>query len=78
LGILKDKPSVIEIMNFKNLTFALVGIAIAFVVVGDRFLPNPASAYSLNARTFFVGLVPHLKPQKPNAQTEQAVDSLKP
>lgn len=64
-------------MNFKNLTLSLVGILIAFIVAGDRVLPKPASTYSLNARTFFVGLVPHFKPQKPNSQTEQAVDNLK-
>jgi hypothetical protein len=64
-------------MNFKNLTLSLAGIAIAFVLVGDRVLPKPVSTYSFNARTFFVGLVPHLKPQKPNSQTEQAVDNLK-
>jgi hypothetical protein len=64
-------------MNFKNLTLSLVGMSLAFVLVGDRFLPKPVSTYSLNARTFFVGLVPHFKAQKPNAQTEQAVDNLK-
>jgi hypothetical protein len=64
-------------MNFKNLALSVVGIALAFVSIGDHVLPKPASTYSLNARTFLVGLVPHFKAQKPNAQTEQAVDNLK-
>jgi hypothetical protein len=69
-------------MNFKTLTLSIAGIALAFVLVGDRVLPKPVSTYSLNARTsmskVLAGLVPHLKPQKPNAETEKAVDSLKP
>jgi hypothetical protein len=65
-------------MDFKKITLASAAIAIAFVLLGDRVLPKPVSTYSLNARKFFVGLVPQFKAQKPNAETEKAVDSLNP
>jgi hypothetical protein len=69
-------------MNSKKLTLSLVVMAIAFVLGGDRVLPKPVGTYSFNTRTsisqFLGGLVPQLKPQQPNAQTEQAVDNLKP
>jgi hypothetical protein len=69
-------------MNLKKITLSLAATATAFVLLGDRVLPSPANAYSFQARTsiskLLFGLLPQLKPQKPNAQTEQAVDSLKP
>jgi hypothetical protein len=67
-------------MNLKTLTLPLLLIAVAFIGVGDRILPNPLNAMSLNARNSInqalMGLTPKLKPQKPNAKTEKAVDSL--
>jgi hypothetical protein len=69
-------------MNLKTAALSLTAVATAFILLGDRVLPSPASAYSLQARTsigkLLADLVPQLKPQKPNAQTEQAVDNLKP
>ncbi len=67
-------------MNLKTLALPLLLITVAFIGVGDRILPKPLNAMSLNARNSInhalMGLSPKLKPQKPNAETEKAVDSL--
>ncbi len=81
MGILEDRLSHRDAqMNLKTLTLPLLLIAVAFIGVGDRILPNPLNVMSLNARNSInqalMGLTPKLKPQKPNAKTEKAVDSL--
>jgi hypothetical protein len=67
-------------MNLKTLALPVVLIAAAFIGFGDRVLPSPLSTLSLNARNTItqnlMGLKPELKPQKPDAATEKAVDSL--
>jgi hypothetical protein len=69
-------------MNLKNLALPLLLLVAAFIGFGDRMLPSPLSAVSLNTRNAInqtlMGLSPQLKPQKPNAATEKAVDSLSP
>ena len=69
-------------MNFKTLILPIVLVAAAFIGFGDQFLPNPLSTISLNTRNAIsqtiTGATPQLKPQKPNAATEKAVDSLSP
>jgi hypothetical protein len=67
-------------MNLKALALPLLLIAVAFIGFGDRVLPSPLNGMSLTARTAInqtlMGLSPQLKPQKPNAEMEKAVDSL--
>ena len=67
-------------MDFKKLTLALATIALLFVSLGDRVLPDPVAGYSLQARTtvskFMLGLLPNIKRQNHDATTEQAVDEL--
>jgi hypothetical protein len=67
-------------MNLKTLALPLLSIAVVFIGVGDRFLPKPLNTMSFNARNAInqalMGLSPKLKPQKPNAETEKAVNAL--
>ncbi|MGB8702263.1 MAG: hypothetical protein WCD18_22835 [Thermosynechococcaceae cyanobacterium] len=67
-------------MNIKKLSLPLFLVAIAFMCLGDRFLPSPLNTMSLNMRNtvnqFLVGLSPRFMAQKPDAGTEQAVDGL--
>jgi hypothetical protein len=53
---------------------------VIFIGMGDRFLPKPLNTMSLNTRNAInqtlTGLSPKLKPQKPNAETEKAVNAL--
>jgi hypothetical protein len=81
MGILKRKllhhgPP----MNLKTLTLPLLLITVVFIGIGDRFLPKPLNTMSFNTRNAInqtlMGLSPKLKPQKPNAETEKAVDAL--
>jgi hypothetical protein len=69
-------------MNLKTLALPVVLIAAAFIGFGDRVFPSPLNTLSLNARNTitqtFTGLLPQLKPQKPNAETEKAVNGLSP
>lgn len=67
-------------MNFKTLALPVGLLAAAFIGFGDRILPSPLSTFSLNARNTITqtltGAAPQLKPQKPYAETEKAVDNL--
>jgi hypothetical protein len=67
-------------MNLKTLAFPVVLMAAAFIGFGDRVLPSPLNTFSLNTRNTItqtlMGLSPQLKPQKPDAATEKAVDGL--
>jgi hypothetical protein len=67
-------------MNLKTLALPILLIMVVFIGVGDRFLPKPLNTMSFNTRNAInqalMGLSPKLKPQKPNAETEKAVDSL--
>jgi hypothetical protein len=67
-------------MNLKTLTLPILLIMVVFIGVGDRILPKPLNTMSFNTRNAInqalMGLSPKLKPQKPNAETEKAVDSL--
>jgi hypothetical protein len=81
MGILEDRLSHRDSqMNLKTLTLPLLLITVAFIGVGDRILPKPLNAMSFNTRNAInqalMGLSPKLKPQKPNAETEKAVNSL--
>ncbi len=64
----------------KKLILPVVVVLSVFIGLGDRFLPAPLNAMSLGTRTslnkFVMGLVPTLKPQQPNAETEKAVNDL--
>ena len=69
-------------MTFQKLVFPICAVAVVFVGFGDQILPNPMKGYSVQVRTnlghFATGLIPQLKPQKPDSQTEKAVNGLKP
>jgi hypothetical protein len=67
-------------MNLKTLALPIVLIMVVFIGMGDRFLPKPLNTMSFNTRNAInqtlTGLAPKLKPQKPNAETEKAVNAL--
>jgi hypothetical protein len=67
-------------MNFKTLILPVVLVAAAFIGFGDHFLPNPLNTLSFNTRNAIsqtiMGATPQLKPQKPDAATEKAVDNI--
>ncbi|MEO0377076.1 hypothetical protein C1752_07479 [Acaryochloris thomasi RCC1774] len=67
-------------MDFKKLTLAVLTIALLFIFLGDRVFPEPVAGYSLNTRTtlnkMLIGLLPSIKPQNPDAKTEETVDKL--
>jgi hypothetical protein len=69
-------------MNLKTLALPVGLIAAAFIGFGDRVLPSPLSTFSLNARNTITqtltGASPQLKPQKPDAEMEKAVNGLSP
>jgi hypothetical protein len=64
----------------KKLILPVVLVVCVFIGMGDRFLPAPLNAMSLGTRTslnkFVMGLVPTLKPQHADADTEKAVNDL--
>ena len=67
-------------MDFKKLTLGVLTIALLFIFLGDRVLPQPVAGYSLNTRTalnkMLIGLLPSIKRQNHDAKTEEAVDQL--
>jgi hypothetical protein len=67
-------------MNVKTLAIPIVLLAVAFIGFGDRILPSPLNTLSFNTRTAInntlMGLSPQLKPQKPDAAMEKAVNGL--
>lgn len=67
-------------MDLKKLTLTVSIIALLFILIGDRVLPEPVAGYSFNTRTalnkMLVGLLPSIKPQNPDAKTEETVDKL--
>jgi len=81
MGILRvDSPHHGSQMNLKTLALPILLIMVVFVGMGDRFLPKPLNTMSFNTRNAInqtlMGLSPKLKPQKPNAETEKAVNAL--
>jgi hypothetical protein len=61
-------------MNVKTLAIPIVLLAVAFIGFGDRILPSPLNTVSFN--NTLMGLSPQLKPQKPDAAMEKAVNGL--
>jgi len=52
-------------------------LALLFILIGDRLLPEPLSAVSQNTRTsinqFLIGLFPEREPTDPYQRTEEAI-----
>jgi hypothetical protein len=69
-------------MNLKALALPVALLAVGFIGFGDRLLPSPLNEISLNTRNTITqtvtGASPKLKPQKPNAEMEKAIESLSP
>jgi hypothetical protein len=67
-------------MRFKHFTLPVTIVALLFIGIGDRVLPQPLSTYSFNTRTtlnnFLTGLFPKKRFKNPNDRTETAVDKL--
>jgi hypothetical protein len=67
-------------MRFKELGIPLLVVSLAFITLGDRFLPTPLNTYSWQTRTSINQLLEHslpqFKPKDPNAETEKAVKDL--
>ncbi|HEY9827921.1 MAG TPA: hypothetical protein V6D19_20995 [Stenomitos sp.] len=69
-------------MNLKKLTLPVFFVMIVFIGFGDRFLPSPLNQMSYSARTsvnrFLMGLAPSFRAERPDGNTEKAVNSLNP
>jgi hypothetical protein len=67
-------------MRPKHFTLPLIIVALLFISIGDRVLPQPLSTYSFNTRTslnnFLSGLFPQKRFKNPNDRTEKAVEQL--
>ena len=66
-------------MSQKNLIWAFVILAVAFIIAGDsiEIFPEPVQNASFKSREFVVGLWPDwLKPKDTNERTEEAIEEI--
>ncbi|PSF37965.1 hypothetical protein C7H19_08300 [Aphanothece hegewaldii CCALA 016] len=65
-------------MPKKWITFLLIVGSFFFITVGDRFLPKPLNAYSLQTRQtlnqMILGLFPDKNPERPSKEREKEVN----
>jgi hypothetical protein len=64
-------------MPSKGVFTIFIVLALLFITLGDRVLPEPLASASLKTRTsaneFLVGLFPNKQPKNPNKRTEDAI-----
>ncbi len=60
----------------QKMAWAIALVVIGFVGAGDRVLPAPFAAYSFNARTTLLNMLPTIRQQNYNQKTEEAVEQL--
>ncbi len=67
-------------MGFKNILISLIVIAVLFIGIGDRILPQPLSDVSRNSRAsinqFLIDLFPTRKPKNPYEEREKQLEEL--
>ncbi len=75
-----ESASPIFAMRLKTLGLPIAVVSLAFITLGDRFLPSPLNHYSWQTRTninqFLEGALPQFKPKNPNAGMKKAVEKL--
>ncbi|NEP14383.1 MAG: hypothetical protein F6K14_30145 [Symploca sp. SIO2C1] len=67
-------------MRSKNILIGVIVIAVLFIGIGDRILPQPLSDASKNTRTtinqFLINLFPTRKPKNPYEEREKQLEEL--
>ncbi|MGQ4646758.1 hypothetical protein [Lyngbya aestuarii] len=66
-----------KVVRPKTTVTMLLFLALLFILIGDRLLPEPLGTVSQNTRTsinqFLIGLFPEREPKDPYQRTEEAI-----